>query len=121
MSMQLLGPHFTTTSTRKRKSKNKTKRLRAAEKEHEKFLERMGVRGTGNRLTHKHRYEMPDYKTRDTAPLSNQVPEHGPKKGDSKYSGTEIAGIVTTHKSNLMPVRKDNKQSFIDAAQMRRS
>jgi len=28
---------------------------------------------------------------------------------------------VVTHKSNLMPVRKDNKQAFVDAAQMRRN
>jgi hypothetical protein len=27
---------------------------------------------------------------------------------------------VVTHKSNLMPIRKDNKQAAIDAANMRR-
>ena len=37
-----------------------------------------------------------------------------------KYTGNEIAGIVVTHKSNLMPVRKDNKQAAVDAANMRR-
>lgn len=117
MSMHLMGPAYTTTNYKKRKKKkNKRASLVAAEKEHEQFLERMGVKGGSD-----HRYEIPSYKTRDTAPLSNNVPEMGKKKKDSKYTGNEIAGIVTTHKSNLMPVRKDNKQSFKDAAQMRRN
>ena len=38
----------------------------------------------------------------------------------TKYTGDEIAGIVVTHKSNLMPIRKDNKQAAVDAASMRR-
>ena len=43
MTMHLLGPEFTTTNTRKRKAKNKTKPQIKAEKDHEKFLKRMGV------------------------------------------------------------------------------
>ena len=45
---------------------------------------------------------------------------NGTKKEAVKYTGNEIAGIVVTHKSNLMPVRKDNKQAAVDAANMRR-
>jgi len=33
---------------------------------------------------------------------------------------TEQRAIVTTHKSNLMPIRKDNKTAAVEAAQMRR-
>ena len=41
--MHLLPVYYSTTSTKKRKKKNKTKSLIAAEKEHEKFLKRMGI------------------------------------------------------------------------------
>ena len=41
--MHLLPVYYTTTSTKRRKKRNKTKSLLAAEKEHEKFLKRMGV------------------------------------------------------------------------------
>ena len=51
---------------------------------------------------------------------SDKICSNGSIKEQQKYTGTEIAGIVVTHKSNLMPVRKDNKQAAIDAAQMRR-
>ena len=43
MTMHMLPSYFTTTSTRKQKKKTKTKSLIAAEKEHEKFLRRMGI------------------------------------------------------------------------------
>ena len=41
--MHLLPVYYSTTNTRKRKKKKKTKALLAAEKEHEKFLHRIGV------------------------------------------------------------------------------
>jgi hypothetical protein len=41
--MHLLPIYFTTTNTRKCKKKKKTKALLAAEREHQKFLKRMGV------------------------------------------------------------------------------
>ena len=43
MTMHMLPSYYTTTNTKKRKKKNKSKSLIAAEKEHEKFLRRMGV------------------------------------------------------------------------------
>ena len=43
MTMHMLPAHYTTMSMRKRKNKKKTKSLLAAEKEHEKFLKKMGV------------------------------------------------------------------------------
>jgi hypothetical protein len=43
MTMHLMGPQFTTTNTRKPKFKNKTKSQIQAEKDHDKFLKRMGV------------------------------------------------------------------------------
>lgn len=41
--MHLLPVYYTTTSSRKRKKQKKSKSLLAAEKEHAKFLKRMGV------------------------------------------------------------------------------
>lgn len=41
--MHLLPVYYTTTSNRKRKKQKKSKSLLAAEKEHAKFLKRMGV------------------------------------------------------------------------------
>jgi hypothetical protein len=51
---------------------------------------------------------------------SDVIPGNGSKREAMKYTGNELMGIATTHKSNLMPIRKDNKQSAIDAASMRR-
>ena len=41
--MHLLPSYYSTTNTKKRKKSKKSKSLLAAEKEHEKFLKRMGV------------------------------------------------------------------------------
>ena len=43
MTMHMLPAYYTTNNTRRRKKKNKTKSMIAAEREHEKFLKRMGV------------------------------------------------------------------------------
>ena len=44
---------------------------------------------------------------------------NGSKKESNTYTGTEIAGIATMHKSNAVPVRKDSNDA-IDIANMRR-
>ena len=99
-----------------KKSKNKSKRLLAAEAKHEAFLARVGYTGKKNDF----RYEIPNYKTGPRM-TSDRIAGNGSKRESMKYTGNEIAGVVVTHKSNLMPVRKDNKQAFVDAAQMRRN
>jgi len=100
----------------RKKSKNKSKRLLAAEAEHEAFLARVGY--TGKKQDY--RYELPNYNTGPRL-TSDRIAGNGSKKESMSYTGNEIAGIVTTHKSNLMPVRKDNKKAMVDAAQMRRN
>ena len=112
--MHLMEPYLTTTrSNRKRKASN-SKRLQKATAEHELWLKSMGVGKTkpdaGNKI--------PDYKTERVT--SDKVAANGTMKEQLKYTGDEIAGIVTTHKSNLMPIRRDNKQAAVDAANMRR-
>lgn len=125
MSMHLVGPHMTTTRYN-RKSKKPNKRLAQAQAEHAAWLEKMGVGKVKLPVNKKGERvginSIPDYKQHQAAPaLSNTVAENGPARAQPSYTGTEIAGIVTTHKSNLMPVRRDNKQAAIDAATMRRN
>ena len=98
------------------KSKRKRKPgWQKAMADHEKFLKKMGVTGKGGDA----HLSIPDYSTGPRM-TSDKVAGNGPLKPQNKYTGDEIAGIVTTHKSNLMPVRKDNKQAAVDAANMRR-
>lgn len=126
MSMHLVGPYMTTTKYNRKQKQSKSKKLQKAQQEHEQWLKSMGVGKTqlptdakGNRQGI---YDIPDYREHQaTARLSNKVAANGTAKERVEYTGNEIAGIVTTHKSNLMPVRKDNKQAAIDAATMRRN
>ena len=84
--------------------------------DHEAFLKKMGVSDKPSN----YRSDMPDLSVRKSVDTSDVICNNGIKKTNQTYTGNEIAGIVTTHKSNLMPVRKDNKQGIIDAANMRR-
>ena len=127
MSMHLVGPYMTTTKYNRKKKASNNKRLQKAQAEHEAWLESMGV---GKRQLDAKLYdqygkrksvnELPDYNTGPRM-TSDRVAGHGAAKERVQYTGDEIAGIVVTHKSNLMPVRKDNKQAAIDAATMRRN
>ena len=45
MSMHIMPAYYTTTRTRKRKKGKKSKSLLAAERNHEKFLKKMKIRG----------------------------------------------------------------------------
>ena len=114
--MHLVGPYMTTTKYNRKLKKSKSKRLAQAEAEHEKFLAKMGV----GKTKAQHSNEIPDYNTGPRV-TSDRIAGNGTAKERMQYTGDEIAGIVTTHKSNLMPVRKDNKKAFVDAAQMRRN
>ena len=127
MSMHLVGPYMTTTKYNRKKKTSNNKRLQQAQAEHEAWLESMGV---GKKQLDAKLYDqygkrksvnnIPDYNTGPRV-TSDRVAGHGAAKERVQYTGDEIAGIVVTHKSNLMPVRKDNKQAAIDAATMRRN
>ena len=104
-------------NTKKRKTRSNSKSLAKARLEHEKFLKSVGYKGTGK----EHRSNIPDYTVdKNTPPTSNVICSNGIAKDRKIYTGDEIAGIVTTHKSNLMPIRRDNPQAAVDAASMRR-
>lgn len=96
----------------------KAERQVSQHKEHEQFLRRVGYKGTASK---KSVNEIPDYSTNNYRITSNTIPGNGSKIRENSYSGTEILGIATMHKSNLMPIRKDNPQAAIDSAQMRRN
>jgi hypothetical protein len=83
--------------------------------EHEEFLKRMGVKNTKSN----YRHDIPNYKTGPRV-TSDVICSHGPAKEPKEYTGNEISGIATMHKSNAVPIRKDNKQAAIDVAAMRR-
>lgn len=102
-----------------KKVKTKRKSLIEAERQMELLLKKVGYTG---RYTGESIHEIPDYSIKTNLPkTSDKIPGKTPKKTENVYSGNEIMGIVVTHKSNLMPVRRDNKQSAIDASQMRRN
>jgi hypothetical protein len=120
MTMSLVRG-MTSLNTKKQKSKKKTAKQIAAEAEHEAYLKKLGVGKTklptnakGERVGIN---AIPNYKV--VRVTSDIIPAHGSAKERSQYTGTEIAGIVTTHKSNAQPIRKDNKQAAVDAANMR--
>jgi hypothetical protein len=107
----------------KKHKKKPSKKNQAALEAHEKWLEKQGVGKTklptnaqGKRTGIN---DIPDYSS--PRMTSDTIPAHGPAKAQSTYTGNEIAGIVTTHKSNLMPIRRDNKNAAKDAAAMRRN
>jgi hypothetical protein len=119
MSMHLVRG-MSSLNTQKRKAKNQSKRFQRIKEDHEKFLERMGVKGDTSKNKTRAVYDIPDYSTGPRV-TSDSIPGNGTKKDSMKYTGDEIMGYVTMHKSNTVPIRKDNKKAAVDAAQMRRS
>lgn len=117
MSMHLVGPHMTTTNYSKRKSKKMSKKMQEAHAKHQMFLDNMGV----GKRTELKGVDVVDNTYRRKQKLSNVICSNGVKKETPQLTADSgIVGIVTTHKSNLMPIRKDNKQAAVDAANMRR-
>ena len=118
----MLPSYYTTTSTKKRKQKKKSKSLIAAEKEHEKFLKRMGV-GSRSSAGSEQRSSKPwvtgssPVESANSKPLVMYDPSMA-KKEEKVYTGTEIIGIAQMHKSNAVPIR--NKKSAEEVAKMRR-
>tara|TARA_Y100001963_G_scaffold157882_1_gene255541 strand:+ start:689 stop:1117 length:429 start_codon:yes stop_codon:yes gene_type:complete len=142
--MHLLPSYWTTTNTRKRRKDKKSKSLLAAEKEHQKFLKKMGIRSVaqpgsasalgaeGQRFKSFHSDQkarvaqsVEQFTCNDQAvgsiPTSGTIPSYHPsmsKKEEMTYTGDEIMGIAQMHKSNAVPVR--NKKTAEEVAKMRR-
>ena len=146
MTMHMLPIYYTTTNTKKRKKKNKSKSLIAAEKEHEKFLQRMGV-GSRSSAGIEQRSSKPWVTGSNPGGTTNSrglaqpgsasalgaegrkfessIPDQSfyhpsmAKKEPQVYNGErKLLGIATLHKSNMVPVfSKDDAEEI---AKMRR-
>ncbi len=132
--MHMLPVYYTTTNTRKRKNRKKTQSQIAAEKEHEKFLKKMGLgstKVTGSssvKNTNKRSVAQPGSASalgaegqRFKSSRSDQCfyDPSSAKKEEKVYTGDEIIGIAQMHKSNAVPVR--GKKQATEVATMRRN
>ena len=113
MTMHLVRG-MTTLSSRKRKARTKTQAVLQAEAETAKLLKSLGYQ-KGSRW----KADLPDYTVTETVPTSDLIMKVEGKRKANQYTGDELAGIGTLHKSNMVPVRKDSKDA-IDIANMRR-
>lgn len=98
---------------RKKKTKTKSAALLAEEQKIAKLLKKYNyVKPTKNVG------KLPNYSTSDSIPTSDFV-GNGFKKVANQYTGNELAGIGTLHKSNMVPIRKDSNDAK-EIARMRR-
>ena len=117
MTMSLGGPYMTSTRYNRKQKQSKSKKLQKAQAEHEQWLVKMGV----GKSKAQHTNEIPNYKTRETVKLGNNIAGHGPAKESMVYSGErQLLGIATMHKSNMVPVFADRKEDAKDISSMRR-
>ena len=114
MTMHMLPSYFTTTSTRKRKSKKKTESIIQEEIKTQKLLERLGYN-----KNHNFRHDIPNYRISKSDVKTSDAVGNGFKNMRKQYTGDELAGIGTLHKSNMVPVRKDSDDAK-EIARMRR-
>lgn len=98
--------------------KSKKQLLIEAKENHEMFLKKIGYTG---KYKGKSVNEIPNYSIEIKSGNTSDKIDICSKKHRMTYTGDELMGIATMHKSNMVPIRKDNKQAAIDAAQMRRS
>tara|TARA_A100001234_G_scaffold221322_1_gene236873 strand:- start:16740 stop:17084 length:345 start_codon:yes stop_codon:yes gene_type:complete len=114
MTMHLVRG-MTTINTRKRKAKKKTAAVLEEERKMAVLLQRVGYQKGST-----YRAPMPSYKVSEPiAPTSDKV-GNGYAKAAKQYTGDELAGIGTLHKSNMVPIRKDSNAAK-EIATMRRN
>jgi len=114
MTMHMLPIYFTTINSRKRKGKKKTAGIISEEIKMQKLLERVGYN-----KKHNHEYDMPNYRVSKSDVKTSDKVGNGFKNVAKQYTGDELAGIGTLHKSNMVPVRKDSNDAK-EIARMRR-
>jgi hypothetical protein len=147
MTMHMLPVYYTTTNNKKRKAVKKTQSQLAAERDHQKFLKKMGIgsrssvgleqRSSKPWVTGSSPVESAKSQTRSSV-WSERTAHNGyvtgsnpvgstnkisydpsmAKKEEKVYTGTEIIGIAQMHKSNAVPVR--GKKQATEVANMRR-
>ena len=143
MAMHIMPAYYTTTRTRRRKKGKKSKSLLAAEREHEKFLKKMKIRGGSSvgrasalqaegqgfaslpllqntaSVAQKEEKLICNHQVVGSIPTTGTISGTPCTKSEPKvYTGDEIIGIAQMHKSNAVPIRR--KKDAIDTANMRR-
>jgi hypothetical protein len=106
---------MTSLNTKHRKIKKKAG-WKQAQEEHEKFLNIMGIgkKGKSNVKTTKVSQESGSPYQR----IQRQVSSYGELVGNGTasqrptYTGTEIVGIATMHKSNAVPIRRGTSEAI---------
>ena len=119
-SMHMLPVYYTTTNNKKRKVRKKTQSQLAVERDHQKFLKKMGI-GSRSSVGSEQRSSKPW--VTGSSPVESTKPKivydsSMAKKEEMVYTGTEIIGIAQMHKSNAVPVR--GKKQATEVANMRR-
>ena len=144
--MHLLPVYYSTTNTRKRKQKKKSASVLEAERQHAKFLKKMGIGGhssagrasalqaEGQRFEPACLHQSRSLAQSGSAPAlgaggqkfessnSDQFYNSSMAKPEPNiYSGErKLIGIATMHKSNSVPIFEDNKELATEIARMRR-
>ena len=118
--MHMLPVYYTTTNNKKRKVRKKTQSQLAVERDHQKFLKKMGI-GSRSSVGSEQRSSKPW--VTGSSPVESTKPKivydsSMAKKEEMVYTGTEIIGIAQMHKSNAVPVR--GKKQATEVANMRR-
>jgi hypothetical protein len=114
---------MTSLNQKRRKSQKKTQRQLTAEAEHEAYLKKLGVGRASLPVDKKGRRlginPLPDLSTGPRA-TSDTIPGNSGSRKTNQYTGDELLGIATMHKSNAVPVRKDSKDAAKEISSMRR-
>ena len=108
MSMHMIQGVQVHGTSHKKKSRNKSKSLLNAEAALAKYYSKLGV----GKSTANAGLDIPDYRQHtNTIPTAGGMIGNGSKKESNTYTGTEIAGIATMHKSNAVPIRRGTNEA----------
>jgi hypothetical protein len=118
MTMHLVRGMSTINSKTRKKKQTKTAAILEEERKMAKLLKRVGY---SKESAKRHRNTVPDYSvSRHGIPTSDKISPIAGKRKENVYTGDELAGVGQLHKSNLVPIRKDNKEAAKEIARMRR-
>jgi hypothetical protein len=136
MTMHLLGPWMTTTKYSNKQKKNNNQREVQAKAEHDKWLKKMGAHPSQRTNIGDKCYgstagsnpvregSIPSSSAKHFTPVDNltskfPVGNLTAKRKENFYTGDQLSGIGTLHKSNMVPIRKDSNDAK-EIARMRR-
>lgn len=118
MTMHLMRGMTTTSNKVRKSSQKKTAAILEEERKMAKLLKRVGY---SKESASKHKNTVPDYQVfKHEIKTSDRISPIVDTKRVNQYTGDEIVGFGQMHKSNMVPIRKDNKQAANEIARMRR-